>query len=172
MNIFIILKYIFSFLGAMFLIISTFSKKKDKTLTIQTVNVACDSIAAIFAGSFTSVSSNVISAIRNIVCIKIKNKIIPMIVFTTAIAVFGFLVNRSELIGLLPVFASILYTIWIFVGKSPVWINIGIFINVTLWAIHNFYFTLYPSFVANIVVLIFCIINIIRTYNKERKMKK
>lgn len=113
MDVFIVLKYIFSFLGATLMIVSTFSKKKDKMLTIQTVDAACNSIAAIFAGSFASMSSNAISAIRNIVCVKIKNKIIPMIIFVVAITILGVLVNKSGLIGFLPIFASVLYTIWI-----------------------------------------------------------
>lgn len=53
------------------------------------------------------------------------------------------------------------------VVHSPVSMNIGVFINVTLWAIHDFYFTLYPSFIADIIILISCIVNIVCAYNQN-----
>lgn len=158
----IILKEIFSFLGASLLLISTFSKDKKHMLKIQTGDCICNAIAGLLAGSFAATTTNILSGIRNLICVNKKVSKTFSVCYALLILMVGILVNKINAIGYIPAIASFMYTIWIFIFNSPQSINIGLIINLLMWCVHDLYMQLYPIVAVEIIIIISCVANVLR----------
>jgi len=159
MNSFLIAN-IFSFIWAILLWISTFSKKRNKMLSIQTWDCIFNSLACLFSWSYAGFTTNIISGIRNI--LNIKDKMTKwLLIFITVLILFIWIIsNQSGIIGLLPPIASVQYTLWSSTTKSAQRTRIWLIINITMWLIHDTFMKIYPSAVMDIIIIIAATINI------------
>lgn len=162
-----ILANIMSGIGMMLLVYSTFSKSKKKMLWIQVGDCFFNALGCILACSYSATVTNTISMIRNIINAKGKmTKVLSYIIAVTLLAI-GVVVNKKGLIGLLPVLASVIYTIWMEYFKTAQSLRFGLVVNLVLWLIHDFYVGLCVSGVTDTVLVFITIINIIR-FRKEQ----
>ena len=151
---------IFSFVWAILLGISTFSKKRNKMLSIQTGDCVFNSLACLFAGSYAGFTTNIISGIRNMLNIKNKMTKWLLIIITILILLIWIISNQSWIIWLLPPIASVQYTLWSSTTKSAQRIRIWLVINLIIWLIHDIYMKIYPSATMDLIISIVTIINI------------
>ena len=101
---------IFSAIGAVLLLISTFSDTKKKMLGIQIFDAASNTIADALLGGWSGVMLNIIGIVRNITTIKGDGKtnkaLLSVLVFFTIVVTV--MLNPS---GFLPLIAELEYTI-------------------------------------------------------------
>ena len=94
-------------------------KNRDKIIILQVIQSFLFSISNFLLGGFSGFFSNLINIIRNILCYKNKltKDIIVLLIFVLMIFTFKF--NNLGLIGLLPFFSTVIYTIFMN-EKNPV----------------------------------------------------
>jgi len=158
----ILIANIFSFVWAILLGISTFSKKRNKMLSIQTGDCIFNSLACLFVGSYAGFTTNIISGIRNVLNIKDKMTKWLLIIITILIFVIWIISNQAWIIGLLPPIASLQYTLWSSTTKSVQRTRIWLIINLIIWLIHDIFMKIYPSATMDLIIIIVTIINIFR----------
>lgn len=149
----LLLGEICSLLSALCLMYSTFGKSKKKVLLWQTVNATFYSMASIFLGGYSAVVSNILTITRNI--LQIKNRITKKIVFIicTLMICLGIATNNRGGIGILPITASVSYTILLYVADSVRFIQFAVIINMLQWAIFDGIIKAYPSLVMDVVII-------------------
>lgn len=158
----IIVANIFSALGALLLCISTFSKRKDNMLYIQTGDCFFYSLACFFAGSYSGSTTYLINCVRNIINAKGKMTKPIMALISFLIFTIGMICNTKGFVGILGPVAAVQYTIWSSLAKTSQQIRYGLVLNLAMWEIHDIKMRLYPSAITYLVIIIVTIINIIR----------
>lgn len=83
-----------------------------------------------------------------------------ILIFT--VAVLGIVTNNRGLLGLLPVIASVGYTILILKTDSVNWVRIGLAVNNFLWIIYDLIIQNYVNAVIGIFTVVSCIYNLVR----------
>lgn len=164
----IILPQIFSLIGAVLLLYSTFSKTKKNILLIQTGDCVFNAMAGLLAWSYASASTNLISAVRNVLTAKELITKAIAVAFAMGICTIGLIVNQRGLIGILSAIASVQYTLWMFYAKATRTMKIGLLINVAVWFIHDIVIGLYPAMVVDIIIIVACIYNILIKHVEKR----
>lgn len=166
----IVVANLLSFIGSFLLAYSTFSKSKRNMLIIQVGDCMFNSLGCLFAGSLSGFTTNFISGIRNVVNAKEKNNKYINFLFVVAIIVLGIVANTRGIIGLLPVIASIEYTIWSYLCKTAQGLRFGLVVNLILWLIHDCYVLLFTSTTLDVVLICITLYNIIK--NDDNKLEK
>lgn len=157
---YVLIANIFSFVWAILLGISTFSKKRNKMLSIQTGDCVFNSLACLFVGSYAGFTTNIISGIRNILNIKCKMTKWLLIIITILILVIWIISNQAWIIWFLPPIASVQYTLWSSTTKSAQRTRMWLVINLIIWLIHDIFMKIYPSATMDLIIIIVAIINI------------
>lgn len=101
---------IFSALGTLLLAISTFSSKKGKMLCIQVADCGFTALANLFIRSYSGMIANLI-LIRNVLNAKEKMNKYIFILLCVLLVVLGSVSNTKDVIGLLPLVASLEYSV-------------------------------------------------------------
>lgn len=153
---------VFSFLAAITLAYSTFNKSKNKMIFWQIVDSMLNAIANVFLFSFSGAITNVFTSIRNMLQVKNKFDKKMMILFCLFVIIIGIYVNNKGIIGLLPIIASIEYTILMYKFKTAQKMRIALIINLILWSIYDFTIKSYPMFTMDLIIICISFINIIR----------
>lgn len=158
----IILGELFSLLAALALAYSTFSNKKHKMIGWQAINAIFYGLSNLFLGGYTAVVTNILTLFRNVLQVKNKmNKILTIIICMLMVGV-GLLFNNNALLGLLPIVASVQYTICIYILKSAQQMRFALVINLIQWLFFDFFIKAYPMFIMDLIIIIITLINILR----------
>ncbi len=161
----IILGEIFSLLAALCLAYSTFSHKKNKMIWWQAINAIFYGLSNLFLGAYSAVVTNILTLFRNTLQVKDKlNKHITIII-CLLMAIVGIIFNNREWLGLLPILASVTYTICVYVLKSVQQMRIALVINLIQWAIFDFLVKAYPMFIMDMIIIVVTVMNMIRYKN-------
>jgi hypothetical protein len=158
----ILIANIFSFIWAVFLWISTFSKQRKNMLGIQVADCFFNAVACLFAGSYSGFTTNLISGVRNLLNIKGKMTNFLLIIICVTILVVGFYFNKSWWIWFLPPIACVQYTICSSLTKSAQKTRIALLINIMIWLVHDGCMMLYPVFIMDFVIICVTSFNIFR----------
>ena len=153
---------IFSGIGTTLLLYSTFGKRKDKALLIQSGSLAATMLSYLFIGSYSAILSCLISITRNILVAKEKMSLVLLLGITFTLSLLGIFTNNNGVVGLLPVIASVEYTIWCSVCKTAQSLRWALFVNTVLWVTFNICVSMYLFAAMDAVTLIITIINIIK----------
>lgn len=164
----IIVGEIFSLLAALCLAYSTFSNKKNKMIWWQAINAVFYGLSNLFLGAYSAVVTNILTLFRNTLQVKSKLNRKFTIIICLLMAIVGITINNREWLGLLPVIASISYTICVYVLKSAQQMRIALVINLIQWMIFDFLVKSYPMFIMDIILIIVTLINIIRYKNIKK----
>ena len=168
----LIIANIFSFIGMTLFIISSFMNTKKKMLYTQGADALFNGIACFMRGSYSGMAVNFIGSARNVLTAKgISPKWFTGLI-CVSLVVIGTIFNDKGLIGYLPIIASVEYTIYMALTDDIKHIRIALMINVSLWAIHDFYMLLIPSASINTFVLITTLIKITkeRVHHEQRNI--
>lgn len=148
------------------LLISTFSKTKSKMLLLQVGDALFNSIGSLLIGGYSGFVTNLIAGIRNLVNSRGKSNKYVNLLFMFAIFTIGLCVNRNGLIGLLPIVASLEYTLCSYLVKSAQSLRLVLVVNIILWGIYDLVIGLYTAFIIDVIILLVTLFNVIRLSDK------
>lgn len=156
---------ILGFIYALFLILSNFGKSTKQILFLQTISFFFKTLHYYLLGGISGFLTSLISIIRNIIFYKIKESKIWIVFFIIIYIIIGIITLKS-IYALLPVFATIIYTL-IINYNNPKYLRYGIFITSLTWLIYNIYIISYSGIIIQIIMLISNIIAIIKLDKKH-----
>lgn len=164
----IILGNIASLLSCLLDSFSATKKNKKDMLKIQCFSVLIYMIANTLLQAYSAVVQNICALVRNVLAANgIKNNIIEYIIVLAALF-FGIYFNNLGLIGLLPVFGNVEYSICMFVLKDNVrGLKISFLICNICFIVLNLYIKNYVGFVFTAITASTTVINLIK--NKQNK---
>lgn len=168
----IIIGNIISFIAAVFLGFSCWSKKPKRVFTYMIIQNAFLCLSSVVFGSYSAAVSTILSSIRCYVIVKEKYTRKVMIIFNIIILLFGIFTNTRGLIGLLPVLATVQfgYCTYRFTGiKGIKWTFI---INLVMWDVYAFWIMDFSSGIAWAVTTIITIASLITIVRNEHKEKR
>lgn len=165
MTIQLIIANILSLVGTIVLVWSMFVKSKETMLLLQAGNYILGAFSTTMANSYAAACSSIISLFRNLYLSQ-KASIPATVVFSILYIVLGAFTNTLGFIGLLPVLASVEYTLFVQFAKTSQILRYGALINLGLWLIHDICIQLYGSVISDIILVIITTISIIKFYNE------
>lgn len=161
---------IFSAIGAVLLLVSTFSDTKKKMLGIQIFDAASNTIADALLGGWSGVMLNIIGIARNITTIKGDGKtnkaLLSVLVFFTIVVTV--MLNPS---GFLPLIAELEYTI--VVSRCDLFKSkIALSLNLFLWLFYDILLRSYPVAIADSIILISSLFAIAKTSDSRNQNQR
>lgn len=157
-------------IGAVLLLISTFSDTKKKMLGIQIFDAASNTIADALLGGWSGVMLNIIGIVRNITTIKGDGKtnkalLSVLVLFTIVVTV---MLNPS---GFLPLIAELEYTI--VVSRCDLFKSkIALSLNLFLWLFYDILLQSYPVAIADLIILISSLFAIAKTSDSRNQNQR
>lgn len=151
-----------SLCGAVCVAISTFGKEKKELVRWQIADTIFNATANLLLWSFSGFVVNFVSFVRNILAY--KNKLTRWVTAALSIVmvIVGLYANNRGLIGVIPVAASVSYTIGMHLLKTAQSMRILIAINVVIWMIYDVTIRSYPIAVMDGVILLTTALNLAR----------
>lgn len=127
-----------SLVAAVFMAVSCAVKNNKTIFYLQAANCLILAVASVFFGAFAGVTTLLVSAVRNIVVAHGKYTKPVMYLFLVITVILGLITNNRGFIGLLPVIATVQYTICLNLLRGLFLTRITIFVNTLLWVIYSF----------------------------------
>jgi len=151
---------LFSLVAAVCLGISVFRKKTTSLLMWQILEVIFCMLSNIALFTYSALSTNSIALVRDMLAYRGKlSKTTTVILLSLCVGV-GLYVNNRGFIGLFPMAASAVYTIFLHATRHEQQIRFALIINLLLWFVHDFYVGAYPSAFMDIFLSIWTLIAI------------
>ena len=166
----IIIGNLIAFVASSLMIYSGILKKKEEIIYVHSVEKALSVVSNIVLNGITGAITNAIGFVRNLLCYKDKLKTKEKIIIIVATLVFSLQYNNLGIVGLLPIFATVLYTLFMDT-KNIIKFKILAISTTIMWLIYNAYIMAYTSVVIQIFQIVANIIAVWRI-NKENKAKK
>ena len=166
----IVLGNIIALWAASLAIIVGIIKNKNKILHIQNIQYVAFVISNIILGGFSGVITNLISILRNILCYKEKltKTISTLIILISIILTFKF--NNLGFIGLLPLIANTIYTVF-FNTKDKFKFKLLVIVTMLLWIIYDLTIKSYWSAIIEIISTFLCAITAFEIYTNRKKRR-
>lgn len=158
----ILIGNIISLIAAVFLAVSCTVKTRNKVFIMQFMNCALLAVASYFFGSYAAITTLVLCCIRNIFILKDKFTKPVMAVIITLVFIFGFMANNRGIVGLMPVFATVEYTLCCHFIRDVKKTRISVLFNESIWLIYSFLVRDYSTAMTDIAVITVDIFAIIK----------
>lgn len=159
----------FSFLSAICVCISTFSKKKKGLVTWQILDSSMVCLSDIFLMSWAAAAVSILSVIRNVLQVKNKMNLKITILLLVLIVGLGLAFNNRGWIGLLAIAASATYTFFMYKTKNAQQMRWALLLNTFLWLIHDIMIQSYPMIVMGIIIFVMTSFNLARLRKTPNK---
>jgi len=157
----VLIANIISFAGAILMVLIGFIKDKNKVLEAQNAQFGLLAVSNLMLGGVSGGISNVLSIIRNLICLKTGVLSRPVkALFIVVQAALTLAVNHSGLIGWLPVIAATALTMALDT-KNPVTLKAVIILGQICWIFYDFAFLNYVAFAFDVMTVISNIAGII-----------
>ena len=161
-----------SFLASIALTAGCLMKDPKKVYGMQvTENVILIVSSACF-GSWSGISTLLVSTVRNILLVKGMFDKRMMYLFMILVTGCGLAVNNKGLIGLLPVLATVILTVCNYYAREIMAIKWSLFINIVLWAIYFFAILDVVSGITQVVIAVVTIASIFQLRLERKKTKQ
>lgn len=165
MNI-VVIANIISFVGAVIMVVSGLLKTKRNILIAQNIQFAIQAVGNILLGGYSGAAINLISIVRNVFCVFVPFTWLWKVVFIALQAGLTIWVNGLALIGLLPLLAACLFTVFLDT-KNDVLLKFVLTAAQVLWAIYDFSIQNYAFFVFDILTILSNLIGIFLLVRKR-----
>lgn len=129
---------VISLIAALFTILSSLGHGRKKIYGFQGIQCFLMAVASIFFGSLSGMTTFLLCAVRNAVLAYDRYTKRIFILFLILIPALGVLSNNREMVGMLPVVTTIIYSVGQYYLHSDVKIKGNIALNLLLWAIYDF----------------------------------
>lgn len=167
----LILGNIVAFIAASLSIIIGSLKNRKKIIYIQALQSFTYSISNTILGGISGAIADLIGVTRNVLCYKEKLTKVAILLLITISTILTFTFNNLGLIGLFPLFNTIIYTSFIN-EKDPFKFKLLFLITSTLWFFYSFTIKNYTSAVFNLFGIITSIIAAYQIYKDNKKQNK
>ena len=157
----IIAANIVSLLASVVQLFAPFAKKKTTMSAIYAASSVIFGISYVMIRSWAALVSILLCLMRNLGLAAGLSKRWFYWVCAALTGIFGLFFNNNGLIGILPVLATIQYTLWGCYCKDAQQLRYGLLINYIPWIFFDFAVRLYTSAVFNIIYLVLVIWNIV-----------
>ena len=138
----------------------------------QAAHAVCYCLSNLFLGGYSAVISNVLIAVRNILLAKDKlNKWVTSLICVLIITI-GIYFNNRGWLGLLPIVASVSYTILMYLVKTVQGMQLALISNLTQWTVFDFLLKSYPMFVMDVVIIGITVRNYLKGRNAQERMSE
>jgi len=159
-----ILGNIFSMAAAVCLAVAVFRKSTKDLLAWQVVEVVFCILSNIALVTYSALTTNSIALVRDVIAYKGKlGKTATWILLTLCITA-GLIANNRGFIGLFPIAASAVYTIFLHLTRHEQQIRFALIVNLMLWFVHDFYVGAYPSALMDMVLSIWTLFAVVKNY--------
>lgn len=148
----ILIGNIFTFLGGVVNILSTLGKNKKTILIVQSISNFLDLVGQLFLAAYSGVAICVYSICRNILCAFRELKVKTSIFLVTCACFLVIIVNRSGLLGLLPMLGTSLYTVDICFVKDVRKFKLIMCLHTIPWIVYSLVTNNYSAVFFNIMV--------------------
>lgn len=134
----ILLGNLISFLASLALTAGCLMKDPKKVYVMQVTENLILVASSVCFGSWSGISTLLVSTVRNILLVKGHFEKRMMYLFIVLVTVCGLAVNNKGVIGLLPVLATVILTVCNYYAREIVAIKWSLFVNLVLWAAYFF----------------------------------
>lgn len=172
---FILIGNILSLIAATFMAVSSLAKRRSVIFTLQFFECFILAVASFFFSSYAAIATLLLCAIRNLLTAKDMFGKKMMYIFFVLTAVLGIITNNRGIIGLLPVIATLQYTVCSHIFKGLFLTRISIFVNTAIWVIYSFIIKDFSTGIVDSVVLLtttFGIIKLLIDIKKDKACTK
>lgn len=167
----LIIGNVIALIASILIIIVSYAKNKKQILILQTTQVALLAISNFILGGIPGAIINAITVVRNILCYKEKLTNRNIAIITILLVTISLYFNNLNLIGLLPLISTVLYTIYINT-KSTIKLKLLILLNMICWGIYDFIIMSYTSAIFQFIAIFTGIISIYQLISKKETNKK
>lgn len=126
------------------------------------------SVASVFFGSLAGTAVLALSALRNLLVATKKYTKPVMCLFLLLTALAGVVVNTKGFVGLLPVIATVEYTVCCYYIKGLKATRYSIFINVAIWVVYSFLILDFSTALTDSAVLFIDAAAIVKLHRLEK----
>lgn len=166
---FLIIGNIISMGSACFTAAASYVRKKEHIYLCQIWQCALLSLASLFFQSYAGITTLMLCAIRNFIIMKgwYTGKICG--IFCVLVGVLGFICNNRGIIGIIPICATLLYTIWSYFARNEFSIKCNIIINLSLWVLYEGLIMDISSIIMDGIAIIIAIGSLLRIKRRGRR---
>lgn len=144
-----------SLIAMVVMFISALRRDKRKILIDQTINYGLFFAADIVLRGYSGAVQDALSGLRHILVLRGKQSRALNAAFIAAFVTIGLLVNDKGIVGLLPIVASVEYTLVVMrPNVSTTAIKLSMAFCMLLWAIYAFTLHNYVNVVSNTITMI------------------
>ena len=163
----ILIGNIISFAAAVCMLWSTFSGTRKNIFLLQFFECALLAIATVFFGVYAGVAVLLLSAVRNLLVAKGLYTRPIMLVCLALTVILSLLANNRGFLGLIPMFATLQYTLCSHFVQSVKGTRLSILVNTLFWVVYSFLIRDFSTAVSDSVVLVFTAVNLVRILKSE-----
>ena len=163
----IIIANIIAFIASILMAYTGILKKKSTIIFVQTVQIALFVLSNLMLGGITGAIVNAISCVRNILCYKDKLGKLSKTVIVISTITLSLMFNNLGIIGLLPIIATVLYTLFMDVKDIIKFKYLSSFISL-LWGIYDIFIISYSSAFFDFLTIITTIVSIIKIKSSNK----
>lgn len=160
----IIIGNIVALIASLLMVYTGLIKKKEKIIYVQTIQIFLFTLSNLILGGITGAIINIISCIRNILCYKEKLNTIAKILIIVSSISLSLTFNTLGIIGILPVIASVIYTLCMNT-KHIIKFKFLLILTTTLWLIYDIYIKSFSSAIFDFLNIITNFISIFKLCN-------
>lgn len=159
----ILIGNIISFAAAIFLAASCVVRDRKQVFILQFMNCAVLALASYFFGSYAAISTLALCCVRNVFITKDRFTRPVMTVIVILVIICGVLTNNRGIVGLMPVFATVEYTMCCYFITNIKKTKISILLNELIWLVYSFIVQDYSTALTDVAVIIVDIVAILKT---------
>ncbi len=163
----IIIANIIAFIASILMAYTGILKKKSTIILVQTIQIALFVLSNLMLGGITGAIVNAISCVRNILCYKDKLGKLSKTLIVISTVVLSLIFNNLGIIGLLPIMATVLYTLFMDVKDIIKFKYLSGFISL-LWGIYDIFIKSYSSAFFDFLTIITTLVSIIKIKSSNK----
>jgi hypothetical protein len=168
----IIIGNLISFSGAALLIFSAITENKRRLYLYGVFECILLFIAQLFFGQGAAAVSLLIAAFRNFLIYIGKYSKEKLIAVFVASLVLGLLFNTGGALGLIPLFATLIFTVTSYYAKSYIKVKLSFLFNLFLWTVYSALIFDIASTVVNFFSLVLSVISVLKYYKNKKRSEK
>lgn len=165
----IVIGNIVALVGSVLMAYSGIIKEKQKIIIVQTIQMLMLGLSNIILGGIPGAIINSVNCIRNILCYEEKLGFKEKLILVTISVGLSIYFNNLGIIGILPVIATVFYTMLMDM-KNVVKFKVLLIFTLILWGIYDIYIKSYTSAIFDFITIGANIFSIYKIYKlKENK---
>ncbi len=165
----LIIGNIISFCSSTSAMIGCCSKSKKTMFLLQFLECTLLAVASVFFESYAAITTLLLCAVRNLLVAYGKFSKPLLIAFLILVPLLGIITNNRGFIGLLPVIATIQYTLCCYIIKNANGMRFAILANLACWITYSFLICDFSTGIIDSITASVDIFAIIRDSIKKKK---